>query len=199
MSDDKTMAAYAKAAEDYAAGCADTDGSGHDADYQAFVAGLPAAARILDFGCGPGQWAARFRDAGYQVAAVDASPEMAAQAEATHGIAVTVADFEDLAVKAVFDGVWAHFSLLHASRDDFPSLLLRVRAALVPGGRLSLGMKVGEGEHRDRLGRFYSYYTEEELCDILGVLGYTVVSTRRGTGTGLAGAEEAFVVVTAHA
>ena len=60
-------------------------------------------------------------------------------------------------------------------------------------------MKLGEGEHRDELGRFYSYYGEEELTDLLGVLGYTVLSTRRGNGKGLAGAEETFVVVTAHA
>ncbi|OIQ28641.1 MAG: SAM-dependent methyltransferase [Alphaproteobacteria bacterium MedPE-SWcel] len=198
MSDEETMAVYSRAAADYAAGFAKAKDSFHEADYAAFVAGLPEGGTVLDLGCGPGHWAARFRDAGYRVAAVDASPEMAAYAQDTYGIEVSVAEFEDIAVEAVFDGIWAFFSLLHAPRDDFPSHLLRLGRALVPGGRLTLGMKLGEGEGRDDLGRFYAYYSEEELRDLLDVLGYTVISARRGNGKGLAGAEETFVVLTAH-
>ncbi|NIZ15598.1 trans-aconitate 2-methyltransferase [Phaeobacter sp. HF9A] len=199
MSDPETMEAYAKAAEDYAKGFARAKDTFHEPDYAAFVAGLPEGGTVLDLGCGPGHWAARLRDDGYRVAAVDASPEMAAYAQATYGIEVSVADFEDIAVEAMFDGIWAFFSLLHVPRDDFPTHLLRLRRALKPGGRFTLGMKLGEGEGRDELGRFYSYYRTEELQDILGVLGFTVLHTRFGDGKGLAGAEESFVVVTAHA
>ncbi|KUP94129.1 class I SAM-dependent methyltransferase [Tritonibacter horizontis] len=199
MSDDETMAAYAKAAEEYGKGFARAKDTFHEPDYAAFVAGLPDGGTVLDLGCGPGHWAARFRDDGYRVAAVDASPEMAAYAKDTFGIDVSVAEFEDIESEALFDGIWAFFSLLHAPRDDFPSHLLRLRRALVPGGQLSLGMKLGEGERRDELGRFYAYYSEEELTALLGVLGFTVLSARRGNGKGLAGADETFVVLTAHA
>lgn len=199
MSDPETMAVYARAAEDYVRGFADVKDQFHEPDYDAFVAGLPMGGTVLDLGCGPGHWAARFRDAGYRVAAVDASPEMAAYALDTYGIDVSVAEFDDIAVSAVFDGIWAFFSLLHAPRDDFPGHLMRLRDALKPGGRFTLGMKLGTGEGRDALGRFFSYYNEEELRDILGVTGFTVLSARRGNGKGLAGAEETFVVLTAHA
>ncbi|MCG7630460.1 class I SAM-dependent methyltransferase [Epibacterium sp. MM17-32] len=199
MSDEETMAVYAKAAEDYAKGFARAKDTDHEQDYGTFVAGLPAGGTVLDLGCGPGHWAARFRDDGYRVAAVDASPEMAAYALATYGVEVSVAEFEDIAVEGVFDGIWAFFSLLHAPRDDFPTHLMRLRRALKPGGRLALGMKLGEGEGRDDLGRFYAYYREEELRDILEFFGFTIVNVSRGNGQGLAGAEETFVVLTAHA
>ncbi|MFY1707587.1 class I SAM-dependent methyltransferase [Tritonibacter scottomollicae] len=199
MSDEETMAVYAQAAEDYGKGFARAKDTFHEPDYAAFVAGLPEGGTVLDLGCGPGHWAARFRDDGYRVTAVDASPEMAAYAKETFGIEVRIAEFEDIEVDAKFDGIWAFFSLLHAPRNDFPGHLLRLHRALVPGGQLSLGMKLGEGEGRDTLGRFYSYYSEEELTGLLGTAGYTVLSTRRGNGKGLAGAAETFVVVTAHA
>ncbi|TNJ41151.1 class I SAM-dependent methyltransferase [Phaeobacter sp. B1627] len=198
MSDEETMAVYARSAADYAAGFSQVKDTFHEADYEAFVEGLPKGGTVLDLGCGPGHWAARFRDAGYRVAAVDASPEMAAYAKDAYGIEVSIAEFDDIAAEGVFDGIWAFFSLLHAPRDDFPGHLLRLGRALVPGGRLTLGMKLGEGEGRDELGRFYAYYSEEELRDLLGVLGYTVLGARRGNGKGLAGAEETFVVLTAH-
>ncbi len=197
MSDPETMAVYAARAEDYAAEVAPDPQ--FEVDYAAFVEGLPASGTVLDLGCGPGLWAARFRDDGYRVAATDASPEMAAIAHRTYGIEVSLAEFSDIEVRGVFDGIWAFFSLLHAPRDDFPSHLFRLRNALKPGGRLCLAMKLGEGEDRDALGRFYSYYHEDELRGILGVMGFTVEHSRFGEGKGLAGVEEGFVVLTAHA
>ncbi len=60
-------------------------------------------------------------------------------------------------------------------------------------------MKIGAGEARDTLGRFYTYYTEEELKERLAESGFTVTQTRRGNGEGLAGGVETFVILTAHA
>lgn len=199
MSDKETMAVYAKAAEDYAKGFARSKDTFHEPDYQAFAAGLPEGGAVLDLGCGPGHWAARFRDDGYRVAAVDASPEMAAYAQDTYGIEVSVAGFEEIEAEAAFDGIWAFFSLLHVPRADFPGHLALLRSALKPGGMLSLGMKLGAGERRDHLGRFYAYYSEAELRGMLKNAGFTVLSARRGNGKGLAGAEETFVVLTGHA
>lgn len=197
MSDPETLAVYAARAQDYATDYAPD--AHHEADYAGFVEGLPAGGAVLDLGCGPGFWAARFRDDGYRVAAVDASPEMAEVALQTHGIEVSIAEFADIEVRGVFDGIWAFFSLLHAPRDDFPTHLFRLRNALKPGGRLCLAMKLGEGEGRDVLGRFYAYYHEDELRGILKVMGFTIETSRYGEGKGLAGVEEGFVVLTAHA
>jgi SAM-dependent methyltransferase len=197
--DDETLRAYAKAAEDYARGFARSKDTDQEEDHAAFVALLPAGGRVLDLGCGPGHWAARFAAEGFAVEATDASPEMAQQAADAYGLEASVATFEDLVAEARYDGIWANFSLLHAPRRDLPGHLRRVHRALRAGGALNLGMKLGEGEGWDKLGRFYAYYGEAELRDMLEDAGFTVLKARRDNGLGLAGAEETFVVLTARA
>ncbi|ATF16885.1 class I SAM-dependent DNA methyltransferase [Phaeobacter gallaeciensis] len=199
MSDRKTLDVYAKAAQAYADGFARADDSFHDPDYAAFTSLLPACAHILDLGCGPGHWAARFKAQGFVVSAMDASPEMAALAKSDFGIDVEVAAFEALEHKRSYDGIWANFSLLHAPRRELPEHLKRIHRALNPGGIFHIGMKLGDGEGRDKLGRFYAYYSEDELKNLLQNAGFTVTRTRRGNGQGLAGGIETYVILTAHA
>ena len=199
MSDQETIEVYAKAAEDYAKGFADTKEIKQEDDIRAFLEGFPDGARVLDYGCGPGQWAAVLRDRGCAVDATDATQEMADLARDRYGIAVRVEPFEALDAEEVYHGIWANFSLLHAPRDAIPGLLTRVHRALRPDGRLHIGMKIGTGEGRDRLGRFYTYYGEDELKGLLTDAGFTVTRTRTGSGKGLAGGEETFVVMTADA
>lgn len=199
MSDARTLEVYAGAARHYAEGFARADDSFHDQDLATFIATLPPHGRVLDLGCGPGHWAARLRDAGFQVDATDASPEMAALAKSDFDIAVRVAQFEDLDDQALYDGIWANFSLLHAPRRDFPAHLQRIHRALKPQGAFYIGMKLGQGEGRDSLGRFYAYYSEDELRRLLVTAGFTVTGSRCGNGKGLAGGEETYVMVAAHA
>ena len=197
--DVETLAVYSQAATDYANGFARKKDISQAEDMDAFLALVPKGGRILDYGCGPGHWAATFRDEGYEAEATDAVQEMADLARDRYGIEVRVEPFEALAAQARYDGIWANFSLLHAPRGDFPGHLERLRAALKPGGALHLGMKLGTGESRDRLGRFYTYYGEEELVTLVETAGFIVTATRRGNGEGLAGGPETFVTLTAHA
>ena len=48
-------------------------------------------------------------------------------------------------------------------------------------------MKLGEGSERDHLGRFYTYYTEDELRHALTQEGLQWVDAHHGSGKGLAG------------
>ncbi len=196
--DTETIAAYTRAAQDYANGFARKKDPDQVPDATAFLEHVPDGGHILDLGCGPGQWAASFRDAGYSVDATDATQEMADLALERYGIEVRVEPFEALDAVAEYDGIWANFSLLHAPRADFPTHLSRIHRALRPGGALHLGMKLGSGEARDRLGRFYTYYGEGELTELVEAAGFTVTQTRHGNGEGLAGGIETFVVLTAH-
>jgi len=198
MTDRETMEVYATAAGDYANRFAQAQNSDQEADLQAFLANLPKAGHVLDLGCGPGHWAARIRDAGLTVDAMDASPEMAQLAKDNFDLDVQTIPFEDLTAQNRYDGIWANFSLLHAPRADFPNHLARIHRALRSGGCLSIGMKIGTGEHRDHLGRFYAYYGEQELRDLLTDAGFTVTRSRLGNGKGLAGSDDTFVVMTAH-
>lgn len=199
MSDHKTLTVYTNAAALYADGVADTQDIDQLADIAALLAQVPDGGHVLDLGCGPGQWAVQFRDRGYQVSAWDATPAMADLARDRYGLDVTVQTFNALDDLAAFDAIWANFSLLHAPKADFPDHLARLHKALRPNGALHLGMKLGTGEARDSLGRFYSYYQEDELVQLVTKAGFDVTRTRRGDGKGLAGGVETFVVLTATA
>ena len=80
-----------------------------------------------------------------------------------------------------------------------PGHLSRLHRALRPGGLLHLGMKTGTGAHRDALGRFYTFYTIEELTALLSDHGFTVTETRTGAGKGLAGTHDPWCLIAAHA
>ncbi|MCH2068062.1 class I SAM-dependent methyltransferase [Shimia sp.] len=200
MSDKGTLAVYAAAAGEYAKRFARVAESDVDqfSDLAAFFELLPDNGLVLDLGCGPGQWAAKIREAGYRVEGMDASPEMAALAKERFDLDVTVGVFEDLDASGVFDGIWANFSLLHAPKAAMPEHLNRIHRALKPSGAFHIGTKLGEGEDRDHLGRFYSYYQAEELTVLLEEAGFTVVRKRTGSAVGLAGSKDTFVILTAH-
>ena len=169
-----------------------------DATLTAFMAALAPGARVLDLGCGPGGSAALILAAGLVVDAVDASAEMVDLAWKLHGIKARVAAFEDLDAVAEYDAVWASFSLLHAPKAAMPDLLVRIKRALRPGGRLGLGMKTGTGEGRDGLGRFYAYYTPDELQDLLTAAGFTVEAQQTGHAVGLDDTDAPWIWITAR-
>ncbi|PIE06787.1 MAG: SAM-dependent methyltransferase [Rhodobacterales bacterium] len=177
--DRQTIAAY----EAHARAYAERTGGAPAAGLAEFAAALPEGARVLDLGCGPGDTAKRLMAQGFSVDAVDATPAMVAEARA-RGVAARLATFDEIAGDALYDGIWANYSLLHAPRSAMPGHLARLHRALKPGGLFHIGLKLGEGETRDALGRRYSYYTEAGLDRRLAEAGFTPVARgfREGTG-----------------
>ena len=195
MMDAATIAVYDARAADYARLTADM---AEMPQMQAFAALLPEGARVLDLGCGPGQYAEWFARQGFAVDALDASAEMVALAGARPGVSARQARFDDLPARATWHGIWANFSLLHVPRADLPAQLIAIKRALFPGGILHLGMKLGEGEKTDALGRFYAYWSVAELEDLLAETGFAVTACAQGQGEGLSGDVEAHVLMRAH-
>ena len=165
----------------------------------AFIAVLPKGGHVLDLGCGPGTSARHMVQAGLRVTAMDASEAMIAVAAQIDGVTARRATFDDLTDVAVYDGVWANFSLLHAPRSDMPKYLSAVHRALKRGGAFHIALKAGEGEERDRIGRFYTYYTEAELTGLLQDAGFTTGPYRRGRDKGLSGDDADWISTTAYA
>ncbi len=163
-----------------------------------FLSALPAHSRILDLGCGPGSHGAVMVAQGHQVTGLDATPGFV-EAARLQGLDARQGDFDDVTEEASYDGVWASFSLLHAPRADFPRHLASIHRALIPGGMLFLGMKLGVGEARDVLGRFYSYYSEKELRDLLAQARFTGIQAITGQAKGLAGTDDPYILMTAYA
>ena len=123
MADQETLAVYDAKADDYAALTPDPD---EVKTLTAFLDCFEPGARVLDFGCGPGHYAAAMAQSGLNVDAFDASEEMVALATAQPGVTAWQATFDELSAEAVYDGLWANFSLLHAPRTEMPSHLARM-------------------------------------------------------------------------
>lgn len=193
MSDPETIAVYDRRAADYAA-----RNEGYirrDPQLAAFIAACPQGGRVLDLGCGPGISSAMMAEAGLEVDATDASAEMVALAARAPGVTARQATFDQIEGEDIYDGIWAAFCLLHAPRADFPHHLAALRKALKPGGKFAIGMKLGAGEARDRIGRHYTYYTHEALMDHLRAAGFTPASETRETGKGLDGSMAELITV----
>lgn len=137
-----------------------------------FLHFLPPTSSILDFGCGSGRDTKYFLSAGKQVDAIDGSEELCKLASKYTGIPIKQMLFEELDVKAQYDGIWACSSILHLPKDELKDVLKKMLAALKEHGIIYTSFKYGtfEGE---RNGRFFTDFTEETfqkfVKDIAGI------------------------------
>jgi SAM-dependent methyltransferase len=153
-----------------------------------FLSLLPPGAAVLELGTGNGRDAAAMLVAGFAVTASDASPELAAQAEARLGRPVRIMAFHELDETAAYDGVWACAALLHAPRDELTDDLARIFRALLPGGYLVASFKAGGGEGRDQFGRYYNYPDAAELhAHLVAAAAWASIEIHESHGSGYDG------------
>ena len=124
---------------------------------------------------------------------------MVALANQLPGVTARQESFSELTAQSTYDGVWANFSLLHAPRSEMPSHLSRIHSALKPGGQFHMTVKTGQGDSRDRLGRFYTYYQPAEIRTLLETAGFTVMKISPGRDKGLDGSLSDWISVASHA
>ena len=184
--DEKTLAFYDSEAPSYANWSVPEGEFGY---LEKFLSKLEPGARLLDYACGGGWAAERMVKAGFVVEAFDGSAGLAVEASKRTGLSVRHLRIEDFAEQDRYDGLWCSFCLLHLPRAAMPGNLRRIHAALRPGGLLYLGLKAGEPEEkRDRLGRFYSYFAEDEIRGWLQDAGFAEIDIRlRGGQVGYEG------------
>lgn len=194
MADARTIATYDAKAADYADLVAS---DAPDKTLQSFIDLMPPGGHVLDLGCGPGAASAHMRDAGLVPDPVDASTGMITLAKDKFALDARLASFDDITGDAVYDGVWANFSLLHAPREDLSRHLKALSKATKHGGIIHIGMKTGVGVERDAINRLYTYVTVEELKTLLDKAGYEVTSVKEGKEAGMAGTIDPFVIMRA--
>ncbi len=164
--DRDTLQFYRRNAEAYA-GWAKAPSS----QLKAFLALLPPGGSILELGCGAGNHTAEMLAAGFSLRATDGSPEMADVAARRLRHPVETMLFQELDEQDAYDGVWASACLLHVPRDELADILARIRRALKPEGVFYASFKLGEGDGRDSLGRYYNYPSPEWLQSTYGAAG----------------------------
>lgn len=196
MSDQKTISAYDSQVENYIEIIKQQP---VDQSLLRFIARFKPNDYVLDLGCGPAIASATMREHGLRVDPTDASKEMVDLANNTYAIGARQAVFEDVIEVDTYDGIWANFSLLHAKASDLPNILSSLHRALKPNGIFHLGMKIGEGAVRDKLDRYYSYYSQDELSRYLSSAGFVLDNVELGEAMGLAGDVEPWIVLTSVA
>lgn len=167
-----TLKYYQENAQEFYDSTVNADLSEH---YERFLKNIPEHGKILDFGCGSGRDTRVFLLKGYSVDAIDGSSEMCRLASEHCGIQVKCMDFMDLNEKGKYDGIWACASILHVSREKMPSLLVKMREAIVDGGVIYISYKLGDFEG-ERNGRFFLDVTSNAFRDMLvHVTGFKII------------------------
>ena len=136
-----------------------------------FLALLPPGGSILELGCGAGNHAAKMLAAGFALRATDGSPEMAEIAQRRLGHPVEPMLFHELDEDQAYDGVWASACLLHVPRHQLAGILAGIHRAMKPDGVFYASFKVGHGDGRDTLGRYYNYPSPQWLQAVYAEAG----------------------------
>jgi len=181
--DDRTLSFYTREASAYASR-SEYSNSKH---IEAFLSLLPAGAVILELGCGAGRDSEFMIGRGFEVRPTDGTPELAQAAEQRLGMPVATLLFADLDEESTCDGIWANACLLHVPREDLPEVLLKIHAALKPGGAFYASFKAGETEGRDQFNRYYNYPSESSLREWYAASAWADVTITAEKGGGYDG------------
>ncbi len=144
--------------------------------------------KILDAGCGPGHDTNMFTQMGFEAIGVDVSVGLLTQAKQTYPNCTFVEgnflslSFED----ETFDGVWSQASLLHfETGKEVRQALKEFYRVLKAKGVIYVAVKKQQGNTKtavvtDSLShadRFFQYFTEDELRNLLLETGFSVIKT----------------------
>jgi 2-polyprenyl-3-methyl-5-hydroxy-6-metoxy-1,4-benzoquinol methylase len=151
-----------------------------------------SAQRVLDIGSGAGFDSKYLSENGCNVTGIDLSDSFLDIAREV----APKAEFLKMDIREIsfdpesFKGVWACASLLHLPRTEVPQVLNVLFKILSNNGVLFLAMKSGEGEkietnkgegNLDGAVRFFSYFSEIELIDLVTKAGFQIIETTTST------------------
>ncbi len=161
-----------------------------DTNLNNFMKMIEKEGKVLDLGCGTGSASLELLKKGFSPFPVDASLEMVKVSESVLKMKVRNISFDEIDEYDFYDAIWANFSLLHTTKNQFGSILKSLFLALKKEGILFFSLKQGAGESRDKLGRFYSYYEKNEVEKYLEKANFRTKKCSTGVSRGLAGDKE---------
>jgi SAM-dependent methyltransferase len=182
---DATLAAYQDGANLYCAASSGDVAPSVATLLDALVERLSAGSRVLEVGSGPGVEAQYLEDRGLTVERTDATPAFVELLQ-QRGHRARLLDVRTDELGGPYDAVLANAVLLHLDRDDAERALASCHTATRNGGLLALTLKEGDGESWSsaKLGRprWFVYWREAALRDVLERLGWNVRHVRRADG-----------------
>ena len=182
---DETLRTYEQQAHRYAAASVSTVRPEVASLLDAVVARLPAGARLLEVGTGPGVEASYLEQRGVAVDRTDATAAFVRRLRAD-GHDARLLDVRDGDLGGPYDAVLAHAVLLHLAREQTRSALASCLQAVRPGGLLALTLKEGEGESwsdaKLDAPRWFVYWREDGLRDLLVRVGWRVLAMQEVQG-----------------
>ena len=203
VENDKTLVVYEKMAQVHLDNLAAHDANDPErarkkrekltADIREAFSSLPAGAKILEIGSCNGVNARALEELGYDVTASDVAP---AFIDACKKQGLKTIKFN--ALKDEFptglSGILCLRVFVHFTREDIAEALARIYAALPVGGRFMFNvidrathdcdseMKDSKGEYFLGAERYYAYYTEKEMLDLINKTDFKIVKEWHKTG-----------------
>ena len=138
--------------------------------------------KILDIGCGPGRDAKYFNDHGFHVIGIDLSEKFLEIAKETAPeTELRKMDFRNIDFPDdFFDGVWVSASFFHIPKDDIKETFRHISRVIKKNGILYLSVLEGRGQQYLEMefgtGRFFKFYSKEEIKEILNHFGFEIIN-----------------------
>lgn len=169
----RTVESYEKIAVDYAR---ETAGSGVMSGALTRLAETIPSGHVLEIGSGPGWDADVLEEADLTVRRTDITQAFI-DLQHNRGKAIDRLDAINDSFGGTYDAVVALAVLQHVPRGDLPRVLAKVAAALRPGGRFLVAVRLGDGvgwEVGASGNRYYlAFWTEDEFIAELARVGLT--------------------------
>ncbi len=151
-----------------------------------FISLLPGK-KVLDIGSGSGRDAKHFKEEGLDITGIDISDGLLDEAKKrAPGVNFQKMDMLNMTFKEnSFDGIWIAATLSDIEKKDAKKFLEDCKKILKDKGVIYISVKEGEGEKVEKKSylnneeRFYSYYTKQELMDLLESVGFKIVKSRK--------------------
>ena len=153
-----------------------------------FLSMLPQSSRVLDAGCGSGRDSRFLHQKCAVVTGIDISEGLLQEArKRDENVSFVKGDMTAMPfADGSYDGVWSHASLVHLETiSDVKKALGEFSRVLKTGGILHLFVKAQAGKEKTAIvsdslsnhDRFFRYYTEEELRDLVATVGFGHLDT----------------------
>ena len=149
-----------------------------------FISLLPKNSKILDAGCGSGRDSAYFADEKLEVTSIDIVAELINEAKNNvKNVNFKLMDMKDIKFdENTFDGIWCMSSISDVEKKDDPMVIGNFNKIIKNNGILYISAREGQGEQVIEKGffndlpRFYAYYSQQELEELLVTNKFKVLS-----------------------